>query len=107
MKTDRAIAPRPRTAIWGFMAFICAILYYYLIDYIDLAYIRPYLLHPDPCYYHKHDMPFLTHFLYMGIGSNGHPYGSLKYFFISVILSVLLGHYTVKMIRLNVKKRHI
>jgi len=86
------------------MAFCCGIVYILVLGYIDFEIITPLVLPQDPCYYHTHETPVWVEVLYMGIGSNGHPDGSIKHLILIVILSMTLGHFTVKMIRLKKSK---
>ena len=88
------------SAVWGIMAFFCGIIYIFVIGYIDLEIITPFILPEDPCYYHTHETPFWVEFLYMGFASNGHPDGSLKHLLLLVVVGIILGHITVKKMRL-------
>lgn len=81
---------------FGIKAFFVGIIYLVGIWYISFEVIMPLILPVDPCYYHMRDTPVLIDFFYMGLGSNGHPEGSLMHIFLIVILSFFLGRLTVK-----------
>ncbi len=59
------------------------------------------ILPEDHCYYHTHPTPYWVEFLYMSGGSNGHPDGSIIHFLMVIVVGAILGHLTIRAIRLN------
>ena len=75
---------------------ISSIAYLFIIGFIDFEIISPFILPEDKCYYHTHKTPLWVEILYMGEGSNGHPFVTLTHLVILLIISLGLGYITVK-----------
>lgn len=63
-----------------------------ILWYIDFEIITPMLLPGDFCYYHFHDIPWWIELFYMGMGSNGHPEGSMFHFLLIPVIGFFMSY---------------